>query len=169
MIRKQVSRIDIIAEDLGYLTDSVRELVKISGFPGMRVLEFAFGGEVENDYLPHNYIPNTIVYTGTHDNETLMQYLRGLPEYQKTFLMEYVGRFSVSDEELCEALIRLAMSSVADTCIVPIQDYLALGEEARINFPSTVGNNWKWRLDREQLTDALAERISRLTNLYARG
>ena len=159
---------EIIAEDLGYLTDSVRALVKESEFPGMKVLEFAFGGEVENDYLPHNYTENAVVYTGTHDNETLMQYLGGLPDYQKNFMRAYLNRPKDSDEELCENLIRTALASVAKYCIIPLQDYLALGKEARMNFPSTLGGNWEWRVRREQLTEELADKISAWTGLYDR-
>ena len=168
VVKKEIPDMEIIAEDLGYLTDSVRALVKESGFPGMKVLEFAFGGEVENDYLPHNYTENAVVYTGTHDNETLMQYLGGLPDYQKNFMRAYLNRPKDSDEELCENLIRTALASVAKYCIIPLQDYLALGKEARMNFPSTLGGNWEWRVRREQLTEELADKISAWTGLYER-
>ena len=168
VVKKEIPDMEIIAEDLGYLTDSVRALVKESGFPGMKVLEFAFGGEVENDYLPHNYTENAVVYTGTHDNETLMQYLGGLPDYQKNFMRAYLNRPKDSDEELCENLIRTALASVAKYCIIPLQDYLALGKEARMNFPSTLGGNWEWRVRREQLTEELADKISAWTGLYDR-
>ena len=168
IIKREVPDIEIIAEDLGFLTDSVRELVKESGFPGMKVLEFAFGGDSGNDYLPHNYTQNAVVYTGTHDNETLLQFLETMPAYSHDFLTAYLNRPDRSNVQLCEDLIRLAMQSVAKYCIIPIQDYLKLGQEARMNFPSTLGGNWKWRLRKEQVTGETARLIADITGIYHR-
>lgn len=161
----------IIAEDLGYLTPEVRKMVKDSGYPGMKVLEFAFdardsGGA--NDYLPHNYAQNAVVYTGTHDNETLMGWLGEITKEELTAVRRYLHRENAAKDVLCDELIRLAVSSVADTCIIPIQDWLHLGDESRINTPATLGNNWKWRLVGDELTDELAAKIRRMNLIYGR-
>lgn len=161
--------IEIIAEDLGTITDEVRELLKESGFPGMKVLGFAFGGDSENAYLPHNYeTTNCVVYTGTHDNETLFQYICNMSDQTRDHIKNYMNRFWDNYEQLCDNLIRLAMLSIAKYCIVPIQDYLHLGEEARINFPSRLGGNWEWRLSAEQCTDHLADFIGNITRVSGR-
>ena len=158
----------VIAEDLGYMTQSVRDLVAETGYPGMKVLQFAFGGGSDNEYLPHNYTPNSVVYTGTHDNETLMQYLDGTQDHVRNHIREYMNRPHASNGELCENLIWMAMSSVGKYCIIPIQDYLGLGKEARMNFPSTLGHNWEWRVRKEQLTHDLAGYIAHMTGLSYR-
>lgn len=167
-VQKEVTDIEIIAEDLGYMTETVRKLVKESGYPGMKVLQFAFGGGSDNEYLPHNYMPNSVVYTGTHDNETLLQYLESMPDYSKQHMRDYMNRPNDTNEELCDNLIRMAMQSVGKYCIIPIQDYLGLGKEARMNFPSTLGGNWEWRLTKDQLTDQLSERIAGITGMTNR-
>ena len=156
----------VIAEDLGFLTDSVMELVKKTGYPGMKILHFAFDSGETNIYLPHNYEKNCVVYTGTHDNETSAGWINTRAPYEKEFLKEYLG--VKEDSELVWALIRTAVSSVADTAIIPMQDYLGLGNEARINTPSTLGDNWKWRMDKSALTEELAQKIYRLTKIYGR-
>ena len=161
----------IIAEDLGYMTDSVRELVRRTGYPNMKVLEFAFDSRDSSgprEYLPHNYNKNCVVYTGTHDNETLMGWLGNLPECELSSVRAYVNEPFMDPDGLADELIRLAHSSAADTCIIPLQDYLHLKNEARINTPSTLGNNWRWRLSGKMLTPDLAGRISKLTELYGR-
>lgn len=167
-VEEKVTGLEIIAEDLGYMTETVRKLVKDSGYPGMRVLQFAFGGGSDNEYLPHNYVENTVVYTGTHDNETMMQYLRKAEPHVLNHIRQYLGRPHASLEELSDSLIRLAMQSTAKYCVIPMQDYLALGEEARMNFPSTVGGNWEWRLKKDQLSEGLSGYIRHLTGLYGR-
>ena len=167
-VKKHVKNIEIIAEDLGYMTQSVRDLVAETGYPGMKVLQFAFGGGSDNEYLPHNYTPNSVVYTGTHDNETLMQYLDGTQDHVRNHIREYMNRPHASNGELCENLIWMAMSSVGKYCIIPIQDYLGLGKEARMNFPSTLGHNWEWRVRKEQLTHDLAGYIAHMTGLSYR-
>lgn len=156
----------VIAEDLGFLTDSVIKMVKKSGFPGMKVLQFAFDSREESDYLPHNYDRNCVVYTGTHDNDTSRHWYDTLAKADKSFAKRYLDIKSPKDA--VDRLIRAGLSSVADTCIIPMQDYLELGGEARMNFPSTLGNNWKWRMDRDMISSAYAERIYKLCKLYGR-
>ena len=132
----------IIAEDLGYLTDSVRRMVADSGYPGMKVLEFAFDSRDSSgagDYLPHNYPRNCVVYTGTHDNETVRGWLDSIRRREKKMVREYLGRQKETEDELAQELVRAALASVADLCIIPLQDYLGLKNEARINFPPRWG------------------------------
>lgn len=156
----------VIAEDLGFLTDSVIEMVKHTGFPGMKILQFAFNPSETSDYLPHNYSRNCVVYTGTHDNDTTKSWYHTLDEASRDFADRYLN---LSDSShAAYAFIRAALSSVADTAIIPMQDYLELGTEARINMPSTLGDNWKWRMRQDACTEALAEKIRRLTKLYGR-
>ncbi len=158
----------IIAEDLGFLTPSVTKLLKDSGYPGMKVLEFAFDPREETDYLPHSYDRNCVVYTGTHDNETLVQWYKGLDEESRAFAEEYMDDAHTPFDKRYWDFVRLAMMSSANTCIIPIQDYLGLDEEARINHPSTLGGNWTWRLDFSFLTAEMSEKIFRLTRISAR-
>lgn len=170
-IEEKLGRKPVIAEDLGYLTPSVRRMVKDSGFPGMKVLEFAFDARDSsgfNDYLPHNYDKNCVVYTGTHDNETLRGWLDSITKEELCAVRRYLGRNRGTKEALCRELIRIAVSSVADTCVIPIQDWLLLDNRARINFPSTLGDNWKWRLKGDELTEELAEEIRSMNQIYAR-
>ena len=148
------------------MTPSVIKLVKKTGYPGMKILQFAFDSREESDYLPHNYTNNSVVYTGTHDNDTTVGWYENLEKRDKSFAKRYLG-IKVKKEVVWE-FIRSALSSVADTAIIPMQDYLGLGTEARINIPSTLGNNWKWRLEEGQLDAELAERILKMTKLYGR-
>lgn len=162
---------EVIAEDLGLITDSVRALVCDSGYPNMKVLGFAFDASGTSDHLPHCYNKNMVCYTGTHDNETLMQMVDGWDKKTAAFAADYmnIDMKTISREDLKWAIIRLAMLSVADTCIIPVQDLLGLGQEARMNFPSTTGNNWKWRVSKEDLTADLAKKMKHLTELSCRG
>ena len=148
-----------------------REMQFFYGHPQNRfwkVLQFAFGSGSDNEYLPHNYTPNSVVYTGTHDNETLMQYLECTQDHVRSHIREYMNRPHASNGELCENLIWMAMSSVGKYCVIPIQDYLGLGKEARMNYPSTLGHNWEWRVRKEQLTHDLASYIAHMTGLSYR-
>jgi 4-alpha-glucanotransferase len=156
----------VIAEDLGFLTDSVIKLVKKTGYPGMKILQFAFDSREESDYLPHNYVANSIVYTGTHDNDTTLGWYEKLNRRDKAFAKRYLN--IRSNKDIVWEFIRSAMASVSETCVIPMQDYLGLGAEARINVPSTLGTNWKWRMLPGQCTDELAERIYNMTKLYGR-
>lgn len=156
----------VIAEDLGFLTEEVHELVRRTGYPGMKIIEFAFSDYQDNDYLPHNYVKNCIVYTGTHDNETLEGYIHNLSKKDLQFVKEYCD--CNSEKKLSKALIRIALMSAADTAIIPIQDYLGLGNEARINEPSTLGDNWKWRLVDGQFTEETAREMAALAKISFR-
>lgn len=167
-LNKKIKNMDIIAEDLGFLNDDVIKLLKKSGYPGMKVLEFAFDSREESDYMPHNYERNCVVYTGTHDNQTACGWYDSLPKATKSHVDSYIGR-NENSEPINIALIRLAMSSVADTCIIPMQDYLGLSDEARMNHPSTLGGiNWRWRVRKRSFTKKLAKKIRRMTELYGR-
>lgn len=167
-IRERLGELPIIAEDLGFLTDSVRKLLADSGYPGMKVLQFAFDSREESDYLPHNYERNAVVYTGTHDNDTLQGWYRVLEKEDKEMALSYLNNQATADEEIHWDYICLAMRSVADTCIIPMQDYLGLGGSARINTPSTLGGNWCWRMKQGALSGQLAKRISRITSVCGR-
>lgn len=167
-MKDRLGEMQVIAEDLGFLTESVLQLVKDSTFPGMKVLQFAFDHNNPNDYLPHNYPHNCVVYTGTHDNDTLLGWLKELSAEDRAFAKEYMHVLSDNDEDIAEAVIRLAMSSVAKICIVPIQEFLKKDGSARINKPATLGDNWKWRMRREELTDEVIKKIRRMTWLYGR-
>ena len=159
---------DIIAEDLGLQTPSVHKLLKDSGYPGMKVLEFAFDPDEDTGYLPHCYDRNCVVYTGTHDNETLVQWYQGLDEKSRTFAEEYLDNADTPEEEKYWDYVRLAMMSAADTCIIPLQDYLGLDKVARINKPSTLGGNWVWRMEIEMLSGEVTDKIYQLTKISFR-
>ncbi|MBQ7759455.1 4-alpha-glucanotransferase [Anaerotignum sp.] len=162
---------EVIAEDLGYVTDSVRQLVRDSGFPGMKVLEFAFDSRDSgsaNDYLPHNYTENSVVYTGTHDNETLAGWFKSITKEEQMLARKYLCDERTPLKLLHKSFIALAMRSAARTCIIPMQDYLGLGNECRINTPSTIGINWRWRVAAEQLTAELQQEILEGTVRYGR-
>ena len=156
----------VIAEDLGFLTDAVIELVRRTGFPGMKILQFAFNASEESDYLPHTYTGNCVVYTGTHDNDTTKSWYDMLDEPSRDFADRYLN----IKDKTCAAwdFIRAALASVADTAIIPMQDYLELGTQARMNTPSTLGDNWKWRMKKDACEKELAEKIRRLSKLYGR-
>ena len=149
-----------IAEDLGFLTDGVRRLLSESGLPGTKVFQFGFDGNPWNIYLPENYPENCVVYTGTHDNDTTVGWFEGLADWEQEPILRYLGmERPQTDAEgqtaaehnlaasVCDALIEKALTSRADLCVIPLQDYLHLGSDARINVPGTVGANWCWRLD----------------------
>lgn len=165
-MKEELPHLAIIAEDLGFLTDDVRELLEESGYPGMKVLQFAFDSREKSDYLPYHYGRNCVVYTGTHDNTTTEDWSRTAPKEDIAFARRYLGIGPKDD--FTGAMIRAAQASVADTCIIPMQDYLRLGAEARVNTPGTIGGNWRWRLRRDALTPRLAAQIRSLTELYGR-
>ena len=158
----------MIAEDLGFLTQEVRTLLKASGYPGMKVLEFAFDDTEASGYLPHNYSENCVVYTGTHDNDTLAGWFDSLSEKDQSFAREYAGSLCVPQKELPWQFIRLALASPARLAVIPVQDYLGLGTEARINEPSTLGKNWKWRLLPGEVNEELLEKCRRMAKIYGR-
>ena len=161
----------VIAEDLGYVTDSVREMVRESGFPGMKVLEFAFDSRdsgCANDYLPHNYPVNSVAYTGTHDNETIVGWWSSITKEEQKLARDYMCDQYTPESELYKSLISLIMRSSAKLCVVPMQDYLGLGNNCRMNTPSTVGKNWKWRVNSRQLSLKLQKEIQEMTLRYGR-
>ncbi len=166
VMKERLGDREIIAEDLGYLTSSVLKLVKRTGYPGMKVLQFAFDGNTENAYLPHNHTKNAVVYTGTHDNDTTRGWYTTSDPEQQELIDKYAG-ICCSQSATWE-LIRLAMQSVADTAIIPIQDYLDYGSAARINTPSTLGGNWCWRLVPGELTEELGAKMKEFARLYGR-
>ena len=167
-MKEVLGKKEIIAEDLGFLTPSVLKLVKKTGYPGMKVLQFAFDSREESDYLPHNYTKNCVVYTGTHDNDTTEGWFTALSARDRRFCRRYLDMKGRGRGRIHTALIRTALASVADTAIIPMQDYLGLDSRARINTPSTLGNNWKWRMKADAFTGELAEEIRKITKLYGR-
>jgi len=166
MMEEALGKIDIVAEDLGTLTPDVTELMEQTGYPGMKVLEFAFDSGEENDYLPHKYTENCVVYTGTHDNDTVMGWLETAKPEDVNYARSYCQM--PDDEPFNWGLIRVAYESKADTAIVPMQDILGLGKEARMNIPSTLGGNWVWRLNGAALTDELADKLKTMSEKSGR-
>ncbi len=162
---------EIIAEDLGFMTDTVRQLVKECGFPNMKVLEFAFDSRdtgSRNDYLPHNYTENCVAYTGTHDNQTIVSWFETITDEEREMARDYLCDRHTPDKELYKSFISLIFRSRANLCVIPMQDWLGLDDMARLNTPSTVGENWKWRLQQEDMSDTLCGDIRRMTVLYGR-
>jgi len=164
-IKRQLGHKNIIAEDLGMITDEVRALLKYTGFPGMKLLQFAFDSREESDYIPHLYHNNVIAYTGTHDNETTTQWFKNLKPSDLKYCLDYINHQRGSKTD---SLIKATLQTVADTAIIPLQDYLNLGEEARFNIPSTLGGNWVWRLKQGQIDRMSRNKIKRFTKLYGR-
>ena len=170
-VEQALGKREIIAEDLGYMSETVRQLVRDSGFPGMKVLEFAFDSRdtgSASDYLPHNYPVNSVAYTGTHDNETLVSWYQTVTDAERAMVRDYLYDYATPEEQLYKSMIALILRSAAATCIVPMQDWLGLDNSARINKPSTVGQNWRWRLKKTQLTKKLQKEICQLTTRYGR-
>ena len=165
-VKKHFGTIPIIAEDLGHLTPDVYKLVRDSGFPGMKVLQFAFDPSGESEYLPHRYDKNCVVYTGTHDNDTILGWADSADEEEVAFAMNYLC--ATDRDSLRENMLCAAMKSVANTCILTLQDLCALGSEARMNTPSTVGGNWSWRMRAESLTPQVVQWLYKHTRLYGR-
>ncbi len=162
------ARLPIIAEDLGVITPDVVALREKFRLPGMKVLQFAFSGP-ENPFLPHRYPRDCVVYTGTHDNDTTRGWYESAPQAEREFARRYLGREHLSAEAFVWELIRLAWASVAVFAVAPMQDLLALGTEARMNYPSRPSGNWRWRMREEALTDDLCQRLREVNHLYARG
>lgn len=166
-VKAALGDVNIVAEDLGFITKSVERLLKKSGYPGMKVLEFGFEPGGKSTYLPHNFkSSNCVCYTGTHDNDTVLGWAYKLKGEELKFCKEYLGvknRKAIND-----AMIRLAWSSIADTAIAQMQDLLALDGSARMNVPSTIGTNWQWRAESEMFTEELALKLKKLTEIYNR-
>lgn len=165
-IKRNCGDLPIIAEDLGYLTEDVRKLLKDSGFPGMKVLQFAFDSREESDYLPHSYDKNCVVYTGTHDNDTIIGWTKTAAGSDVKYARQYMH---VSDNDSFNwIMMKTAWASPADTAIMMMQDFMGLSSEARMNEPSTLGGNWQWRIDGICINDWLAEIIYENTKIYCR-
>jgi len=164
-LKKKLGDLPIIAENLGVITPDVESLREESGFPGMRVLQFAFGGDATNDHLPHNHTHETVVYTGTHDNDMTIGWFENLDRDQREYCLQYLAS---DGSEINWVLIRAAMASVADSAITPMQDVLGLGSDARMNLPASTTGNWTWQLQPGAFTEQLADRLRQLANLYGR-
>lgn len=167
-LEQAVGKQNIIAEDLGFMTDSVRQLLEESGFPGMKVLEFAFDRRDANNtaYLPHYYPPNCVAYTGTHDNEPIMGWVSSADPEDVAHAIEYLGLHK--EEGYNWGMMRALWASAADLTVVPFQDLLGLGSESRMNTPSTVGNNWRWRTLPGTFSPELAEKVRHKMEMYGR-
>jgi len=155
----------LVAEDLGEITPDVVALREQFSLPGMRILQFGFEGRPDHEFLPHNYTRRCVVYTGTHDNDTARGWYESADEIASDFCRRYLG---VDGHDIAWDLIRWAWASVADWAIVPLQDLLSLGSEARMNYPSRASGNWTWRAADGQLSEALAERLRGLSVVYGR-
>ncbi len=166
-IKDELGDVNIIAEDLGTLTEETIKLRDDTGFPGMKILTFGFDTDSSNPFLPHNYEKNFIVYTGTHDNDTVRGWIETTaPKEEVKNAIEYLSL--TKEEGYNWGFIRGAWSSIADISIAQMQDFLNLGNKSRINLPSTLGDNWRWRAKEDVLTDELAEKIYRITEIYGR-
>ncbi|MBW4695278.1 MAG: 4-alpha-glucanotransferase [Lyngbya sp. HA4199-MV5] len=166
VLREKLGKLPILAEDLGVITPEVEALRDQFEFPGMKVLQFAFGSDPANPFLPFNYPRRCVVYTGTHDNDTTLGWFNQLSDYEKGNLVNYLG--SISPDGIQWDLIRLALGSIANLAIIPLQDILGLGTEARMNFPSVAEGNWQWRYHAEALNGELSDRLKTLTKLFGR-
>ena len=167
-LEEKIGRKRIIAEDLGFLTPSVIQLLKESGYPGMKVLQFAFDSREDSNYLPHTYTRNCVVYTGTHDNDTTKGWYHTAAGSTRQFAKEYMYKPRLDEDTLAGDFIAMAMGSAADLCIVPMQDYLGLGSDARINTPSTLGGNWEWRMKPGEPDEGTVREMERMTKIYGR-
>lgn len=165
-IKETFGTLPILAEDLGVITPEVEALRDQFGFPGMKILQFAFGGDHTNPYLPFNFVENCLVYTGTHDNDTTVGWFDKASEYERDRVLRYLG--GLSADGIHWSLIRVALSSVANQAIVPLQDLLGLGSFARMNSPGKAEGNWAWRYRSDMLTGELRDRLRELTRLYGR-
>jgi 4-alpha-glucanotransferase len=164
-LRAGLGGLPLIAEDLGIITPGVDALRERFHLPGMRILQFAFGGATENRFLPHNYQQHTVVYTGTHDNDTTRGWYATIAEHERDHVRRYLAR---DGRDVAWDLIRLAWMSVADLAVTPLQDVLDLGTEARMNLPGRPAGNWGWRLQESQLNFGTLDRLAELTTLYGR-
>jgi len=163
-IRSAVGDVPLIAEDLGFITAEVHELRRAIDIPGMKILQFGFS-HVDSPHLPHRYEPETVVYTGTHDNDTARGWYETAPAEERALAREYLG---CESGEFAESLMRAAYTSVAETAIVPVQDILNLSSDARMNRPGAKSDNWSWRMEPQSLTAADAARMRRLAEITGR-
>jgi 4-alpha-glucanotransferase len=165
-IKQTLGDVPIIAEDLGVVTPEVRKVLEDVGYPGMKLLQFGFDASEDSEYLPHHYHENIVAYTGTHDNMTSASWFESLSKENLEFALSYMNCCETQDHVEC--LIKETLKCHANTAIIPIQDYLHLKDDGRMNIPSTLGNNWQWRLVEDQLNKSLGKHIAKLTKLYRR-
>lgn len=173
VLKEEMGELEVIAEDLGYLTKEVEQMLRESGFPGMKLLQFAFDSREGGNYLPHNYIANSVGYIGTHDNDTALGWLHTANWSDVEYMREYfdfeeTGREEEGKRKLVWQWIKKAMGTVCNTVIITMQDYLVLGSDCRTNTPSVLGNNWTWRMKKDAISQELIEEIKKITNLYQR-
>lgn len=167
-IKEELGDAEIIAEDLGYVTDSVKKLLEDTGYPGMKILQFAFDSREEGCYMPYKYPNNCVVYTGTHDNDTVVGWYKSISSSDREIAETYLNNRNTPDEQIHWDYICCALATVADICIIPVQDYLGLGSEARINIPSVPSGNWKWRMEKDAFTPEIKKKIRSLAEVYGR-
>jgi 4-alpha-glucanotransferase len=165
-LRDKLGKLPILAEDLGIITPEVEALRDKFEFPGMKVLHFAFGSDPGNSFLPFNVPRNSVIYTGTHDNDTTVGWFNTANDWEKRNLSLYLG--SYSPDGIHWDLIRLALSSVANQAIIPFPDVLGLNTDARMNYPSTAQGNWEWRYRKEAIYQEMVTKLQILTNLFGR-
>ena len=168
VLEKKLGKLPIIVEDLGFLTPSVKKLLKDSGFPGMKVIQFAFDSREDSDYLPHNYPENCVAYTGTHDNETIVGWWNSITAAERKLARDYLCDHATPEEELYKCFISLIMRSAARVCVIPMQDNMRLDNRFRMKKQSTDGMNWKWRIKKRDLTKKLQKEIYDVTLRYGR-
>lgn len=167
-VKKELGDLNLIAEDLGYLTEDVLKLLKDSGYPGMKLMQFAFDSREGGDYLPHNYTQNSVAYIGTHDNDTAMGWLLSADSNDIEYMRKYLDIYTYDDRDTVWKMICRTMAVVSNTVIIQMQDYLGLGNEARTNIPSTLGGNWCWRMEKNMLDERLIQSMLHITGLYKR-
>jgi 4-alpha-glucanotransferase len=161
-----LGELPLIAEDLGLITPEVVALRDRFNFPGMKILQFAFGGERNSQFLPHTFDKNCVVYTGTHDNDTVIGWFEDADENERKHVLNYMN--VATADNIAWNMIRLAFSSVANSAVAMLQDLMNLGPEARMNFPGKASGNWQWRYTPQMLTEDIAWRLRELTELYGR-
>ena len=164
-IKKSMGKLPIIAEDLGVITPDIKELIAEFGFPGMRVFQFGFSSDADDPFLPHNYIPNCVAFTGTHDNATVRGWYKEAPKKEQEYCLHYLN---TTEKNIAWEMIRALWASCAEMVLAPMQDFLSLGNEARMNLPGKLGGNWNWRMKPSSMTDTLSEKISTLNRVYGR-
>ncbi|MGE3467917.1 MAG: 4-alpha-glucanotransferase [Pyrinomonadaceae bacterium] len=165
VLKRRLGELPVIAEDLGAMTPEVEQLRDTLGFPGMRILQYAFGGDAKNRDLPHNHLQNCVVYTGTHDNDTTTGWYKAAPKNVKAHCRKYLRS---TGREIHWEMIRTCLASTANTAIIPMQDILGLGTDARMNTPATASGNWEWRSTAGAFTDDITERLREMTEIYGR-
>ncbi len=165
-LKYNLGELPIIAEDLGVLTQGVFDFMRECGFPGLKVLHFAFSPTKDSIYLPHNLNNNCVIYTGTHDNDTTVGWFKTLPKEEKAYLRDYLGE--CDEKTISEKLIRLAYGSVADVCLIPMQDILGKGTDARMNIPSKGQGNWQWRLCEDEFDTKTVSKLKKLATTFGR-